>query len=689
MVKKIALSLSILICSIWSLNAQVLQKKSPTWIEKSSYEENPAINLDENSQGTSLLLADNQINNATKEFYYRYVTKIVENVGIQPASTIEVEYDPSYQKLTFHEINVIRDGEVLSKLNANDFQLIRKERNSESYIYDGTMSALNNLSDIRNGDIIDYSYTITGTNPIHGNKFSTIVVLNDFIPYGKLNTIILSKNPLQFHFKNTDATFETSRKNGYYKYHYSNTNIPAIEFEENIPSWYLMNSLAFVSDYKSWSEVVNWGVKTFRVNESPSKEFGDKIQDIKKNYKTNGERLTAVLNFVQDDIRYLGLESGIGAYKPFSPNKVFEQRFGDCKDKSLLMVHMLRRMDIDAYPVLVNTSLKGEVEDFLPSPKYFDHCIVKVELNSGASYFYDPTIANQGGDYRNTSLPDYAMGLVLKRYNKNLEEIEANAINLVDVTDEFVLEEVGKGASLKCITQYYDLQADVMRNYFMNNGIKSIRRDYEQYLSEFYGNIQATENPTYTDDLDDNIFTVTEHYTIDSIWTENSFEKKKKIASFHPYALISSLAMPSKRERTYPYALPYPLTKNHTISLKLPTEFTIEPEYISDAHENLYYSLATSYDQNEQEAIIRYSIKTTADHVAPETFNDFYTTMTKIDNTISYSLLAPKSGSAFSLPDLNMTGIVGQLILALLIVLVLIFIIGKFLNKSQNDYKRP
>ena len=54
---------------------------------------------------------------------------------------------------------------------------------------------------------------------------------------------------------------------------------------------------------------------------------------------------------MQDEVRYLGLENGISAYKPSSPNKVYNQRFGDCKDKSLLLVTMLNQMNIEAYPV--------------------------------------------------------------------------------------------------------------------------------------------------------------------------------------------------------------------------------------------------------------------------------------------------------------------------------------------------
>ena len=708
--KKIALLLLFLIGLSWNFFGQVLQKKTPNWVQKISYETSPDIDLDENSQGILKLLYDNQVNRSTQEIYYRKVSKIEENVGLQSASTISVEYDPTYQTLTFHTIDVIRDGKTISKLNSEDFQLIRREKDAESYIYDGTLSATNNLSDIRRGDIIDFSYTITGMNPIHGNRFSTVAMLNDFVPYGKVNVTMLSKTPLKIQLKNTSRKFKESRANGMRKYQYTRSNIDALDFEENTPLWVIWSETAFISDYKSWKEVASWGANIFKVQQPASSELKAEINRIKSSHSYEGPRITEVLNFVQDEIRYLGLESGIGAYKPFMPNKVLKQRFGDCKDKSLLMVYMLRKMDIEAYPVLVNTSLKSTVKELIPSPKYFDHCIVKVIDRNGKGRWYDPTISNQGGDYRNTSLPDYGAGLVLDPYTKDVEDIVTEDINLIDATDEFILDNIGGGATLKCITQYYHIEADIIRNHYKNNGLKSISRDYEKYLSEFYRNVRATKTPTYEDNLDDNVFTITEYYEIDSLWADSPVDNKNTIATFQPYIIISALAMPSKRERKYPYALYYPSTKNHTISLKLPRLWNVEPDYISEAHENLYYSLATSYDKSEKEVIMRYSIKTTADHVKPEVFNDFYNTMNKINNSITYSLIYPKSGvnfvkkaasrrtkskessadetssedSSFSLEDINFGEILGQLLLVIIVVVILIMITGKFINKSTE-----
>ena len=571
-----------------------------------------------------------------------------------------------------------------------DFQLIRKESNSENYIYDGTMTAINNLSDVRNGDIIDYSFTIKGMNPIHDNKISTSVVLNNYVPFGKLNFAFHHKRPLQFQYINTDERFRESKENGWYVYRYDKSNIDAVEFEENIPQWAFANAMVFMSDYKSWKEVANWGAKIFKVKQAPSKALQVKIDEIKRAHKNEGDRITATLNFVQDEIRYLGLESGIGSYKPFQPNKVFDQRFGDCKDKSLLMAHMLNRMDIEAYPALVSTNLLNTVKDYLPSPKYFDHCIVKVVDKNNKSRWYDPTISNQGGDFRNTSIPNYKIGFVLKRNNQTFDEISLGEItNNVDVVDEFILDEVGKGATLNVTSTYYDTEADAIRNFYKNNSLKNIKRDYETYLANYYPSIKSTQNPTYEDIVEDNVFIIKEQYTIDSLWVDSPVDDKNVFASFHPYIIIDGSLMPSKAERNNPFYLYYPSTKNHTIKLQLPTRWNIEEEFISANSSAMEYSLVSSYDRSGRVLTLKYNMRTLSDYVDAGEFPEFYAAMDKMNKNISYSLIYPKSGKIFGdlKPD-SFGSLAGKLAFGLVVLILIIVGVVKLFNTSPKQYQR-
>ena len=87
------------------------------------------------------------------------------------------------------------------------------------------------------------------------------------------------------------------------------------------------------------------------------------------------------LAFVQDELRYTGIELGPDSYRPAPPVETFRLRYGDCKAKALLLCTLLREMNLEAYPALVNTSARETVARRLSSPFAFNHVIVKLLLD--------------------------------------------------------------------------------------------------------------------------------------------------------------------------------------------------------------------------------------------------------------------------------------------------------------------
>jgi Domain of Unknown Function with PDB structure (DUF3857) len=529
---------------------------------KKTYETEPEINYNEVSQGTLVLLEDRQIDVDKQTYFINKAVKILDNIGIQEASKIDITFDPSFEKIYFHQINIVRDGKNINQLDLSKFNVIQRELNGENHIYDGSLSAILNLTDIRKEDIIEVSYSKVGANPIHQGAFSDMFYLNDFVPIGEISLRVLSKDTLYITHRNVSIKPQITKKQNQTEYIWQKTNINSEELEDNIPLWANPLKSVFISAYKSWDEVIKWGIEVYDVGEISNERLLQKIGAIDNNYKTNGEKIEAVLNFVQDEIRYLGLESGIGAYKPFSPDKVFEQRFGDCKDKSLLMSKMLQKMDIDAYPMLVNTSLMDELRNINPSPILFDHCVVRVESN-GSLFYYDPTISNQGGSYKNTFFPSYKTGLVLKKDNVELEEIYQFSSARVEVFEEFEIDSVWSGATMNILTKYYDNEADYMRNFFLGNSYNTIKRDYINYYSNYFYKVEYLSDIETKDDLEENIFTVLSTLKIDSLFRPDMDNKIISSASFNPTNIYEVLIFPTQSNRKNPFNLYFPTTRVH------------------------------------------------------------------------------------------------------------------------------
>lgn len=117
------------------------------------------------------------------------------------------------------------------------------------------------------------------------------------------------------------------------------------------------------------------------------------------------ERIQKVATFMQQQIRYVGIEIGIGGFVPHSAADIYHNHYGDCKDKATLMIAMLDAVGVRATWVMVDTA-RGVVDPALPSltgnhmimaieiPKGYDNPALKavVTAKTGKRYLiFDPT----------------------------------------------------------------------------------------------------------------------------------------------------------------------------------------------------------------------------------------------------------------------------------------------------------
>jgi transglutaminase superfamily protein len=94
------------------------------------------------------------------------------------------------------------------------------------------------------------------------------------------------------------------------------------------------------------------------------------------------EKIRAVTRFVQG-VRYLNVAMGRSTAEPHPAPQILKNRFGDCEDKSVLTITLLREIGVDAYPVQARTSDIGALEPEFPVPNQFNHAIVAIESPEG------------------------------------------------------------------------------------------------------------------------------------------------------------------------------------------------------------------------------------------------------------------------------------------------------------------
>jgi transglutaminase-like putative cysteine protease len=632
------LLLFVCFCLCTKVFSQVSIQKSPSWVSSVAFDLS-GTPAEGQSSSTYYLLADDQENTLTQEHYLHFAYKILTTEGVQEMSDLSYDFDPAYQKIIFHSLKIFRDGKEINKLT-NDFQILQREQSMDRYLYDGSKTAVFNLKDIRKGDIIEYAFTRKGYNPVYNNHIATSIWVDYNVPMDKIFKRIILSSTKKFIEKivGKPPKYTKSENGNQVEYSWTISKSPGSDSESNTPDWYDESSRLKITDFSSWMQVAEMTAELFQVSEKEKSKLNEAITLLKFPEGNNEDFMLGAIRFVQDEVRYLGFETGLNSHKPHSPVKVLEQRFGDCKDKSLLLATILQSRGIEAWPVLVNTNMRDHLAEELPSMSAFNHCVVKVRTPI-RTFYVDPTINNQGGRLEKLFFPDYGMGLVLNPKTVDLETFPPIVTSTLTEVQTFDISSIGGEAMLTVRTSYTGSEADYQRGEFAGKDQETIEKNYLKYYSNLYPDITKWESIKVDDNREGNVFIVEEKYKIPTFWTPANEKEGDDIISckVYPQTLETYFSV-SKSEinRKSPYRLTHPLDFYHTTHLRLPEKWKAEPkEFVA---ENDYYLIDYSvrHQDNDITRLIHYQTK--KDHIPLDMMKTYLSDHEKMNDQLSYVL---------------------------------------------------
>lgn len=505
-------------------------------------------------------LFEEQVQIEKQADYRHFIREIVSAAGIQNGSEINISFDPSYERLDIHDITVWRDGKPSSRLNLKSFKVIADEKELSRFIYQGSFSAFCILNDIRKGDRIEYSFTITGRNPIFGTKFTDDIYFQGGQAYAQMYKALFASPDRKLNFKlfNKAPVAALSDKNGLKCYEWNLTQVAIPIYPDNAPSWFDNYNHIQVSDYNNWQEVVDWAQKVNPIATNLSGELAARVAKMKADARGDKEKyFRSAVQMVQDEIRYMGIELGEYSHRANAPEKVYNQRYGDCKDKALLLASVLMANGIEAHMVLINTHAEDKVSDYLPSPTVFDHAVCVATINNKPVYI-DATISYQRGSGTNLYFPNYGKGLVLKAGNKDLTAISPSKTGKTLITENYKIIDAEKGnTQLDVISTYTLNEADRMRDKLASNSMSETEKGYLEYYAKTYPKIEsAADSLTVKDDVKQNVLTTIEHYKVPDFFKPGK-EAGKYNASV--YASYINERLPGVGTRAkFPVAIAFP-----------------------------------------------------------------------------------------------------------------------------------
>jgi hypothetical protein len=87
--------------------------------------------------------------------------------------------------------------------------------------------------------------------------------------------------------------------------------------------------------------------KIKKINQNPSPSLIALSDSLCKNITNDREKVRKIFHWVQKNIKYVAIEDGENGLMPRDANLVLQRRYGDCKDKTSLLVTMMRSQGLD------------------------------------------------------------------------------------------------------------------------------------------------------------------------------------------------------------------------------------------------------------------------------------------------------------------------------------------------------
>ena len=550
---------------------QVVFAAEPSWLQAVATPTSPPQAA---VSGQRYLLVDRQnyVDSSQVQRFSRFVIQITSTEGLEKASQLAFDFDPSYETLTIHKAQVWRAGKALDRLEPDELRVFQREANLERFLYSGTRTAYLILPDIRVGDVLEYSYTVQGNNPVMAGRYSEMLAMDWDIPIARnsLRLLVAPSRALFFQApKESNVQVKVSESSGRREILWQQENVPAVELQSDTPAWYSPNRILSVSEFASWADVAQWAMPLYDDAAAVDPTVQSLADQLAADQDAAG-KVMAALHFVQQQIRYLGMEDGIGSHRPRRAADTLYRRYGDCKDKTVLLMALLKAMGFKPSAALVSLDQGAGLPNQQPSPYLFNHVIVTLSLD-GQRLWLDGTVLNQGDRLDTVAVPYYRYAL----------QVAGGVTSLTPMDGEYRPAEVSVRHELwvqkdqnrlQIESQYQGEQAEQQRSQWLNSTPQAMSRRFEDYYARIYGDLVTVGAAQVSDDRQLNQLVMRETYLTPG---GQQFVAEQGLDIYAD--LLDSYLKDVDSNRTQPLMLSAPIRLKQEFLVHLPKPMQIAP----------------------------------------------------------------------------------------------------------------
>lgn len=334
-----------------------------------------------------------------------------------------------------------------------------------------------------------------------GNVGRTFFQLSDPVQHARVTLEAPDSIPLHYRLDAApDVKTTHTSESGRQRWVFDSGPTPADDdYVDNAPSdVYQYPTLTF-STGTSWQELAQAyaGIVSERLSSANVNELAARLT---KGRSSREAKMAALVEYLNHEIRYTGIEFDESSVVPHTPAETLSRRYGDCKDKSLLLVALLRAVDIPANLALLNVDEDLDVTSELPGMGLFNHAIVYVP--GEPALWIDATAETS----RLGQLPDSdrsRLALIIDTRTTALTPIpEArSADNVVEETREIRLADYGAASVVEISTPRGSYEASY-RDAYADTKVKGTVESLTDYVKSEY----AAESMSKVDHSDSKDF---------------------------------------------------------------------------------------------------------------------------------------------------------------------------------------
>lgn len=386
--------------------------------------------------------------------------------------------------------------------------------------------------------------------------------------------------------------------------------------------------------FADWKDLGLWYDQLCGERRQPDESVKLKASELVSGLSELRNKIERLASFVQQEIRYVSIQIGIGGYQPHPARQILSNRYGDCKDKATLLAALLSSLGVDSYYLILNTERLVVTESTPVSLFRFNHVILAIKLPDdclwagaeavvsipelGRLLIFDPTMTHTPPG----RLPFYLQknyGLLVAGQNSRLLKFPGTAPEEHQLIRQgrFSLSANGtlKGRVIETISGF---QAEAARMKLRDASERDRHRDMEKFLAPSLGSFYLEDYEYLNLDSPDKNVEVRYAFRASSY-----LNKTGDILTFKPGVLViveNYDVFMQKGERRYPLLLSSVVSGGDIFEIELPDGYTIEklPEPV--ALKSDFADYLCHMEMKDNTLVLERRLQIKEDYLPPERF---------------------------------------------------------------------